>query len=87
MKTIVKNINQVSLYLFDDEMQIVADSAKIEVGNPIQLIIGDLNDANATIYAGVTAPDDWRGEKYLYVDGEWSANPDYVEPIIQQEPE
>lgn len=86
MKTIVRNINRVSLYLFEDDVLLQANATQIAVGNPIQFIIGDLNDSNVTIYDGITAPDDWRGEKYLYVDGEWLLNPDYIEPVIEQEP-
>lgn len=84
VKTIVRNINRVSLYLFEDDTRLQASATEIAVGDPVQLIIGDLNDGNATIYTGVTAPEDWRGEKYLYVSGEWSLNPDYIEPNAEQ---
>ena len=30
--------------------------------------------------SGVTAPEDWAGHKYLYVNGAWEPNPDWVEP-------
>lgn len=86
MITIVRNFNGMSLYLFADGTHIHAAEDRIIVGSPPALIIGDLNERNASIYTVKDAPDDWAGEKYFYREGGWLLNPDYVEPVIEQEP-
>lgn len=81
MKTIVRNFNRLSLYLLKDDVLVHASNTNITVGNPVQFIIGDLNDSNSTIYTVSDVPTDWIGEKYLYKNNEWSLNPDYAEPV------
>lgn len=80
MKTIVRNASGLSLYLFNDEVRLTVGPLHIVVGDPVHFIIGDCNESNVTIYAGIDAPSDWAGGKYLYADAKWSLNPDYVDP-------
>jgi hypothetical protein len=48
------------------------------------LIISDLTPGNSTLYTGVNdVPEDFKGEKYLFDGSSWTANPDYVEPILE----
>jgi hypothetical protein len=81
MKTIVRNDNNVSLYLFADDKVVDIQADKTVIGNPPELIIADCNTSNATLFEGVTDPGDWTGWKYLYtVEGGWVLNPDWVDP-------
>lgn len=83
MKTIVRNDNNVALYLFEDDVSIVQENDKTLVGNPTQFIIGDCDNQNTRIVENVQHPDpinnDWFGYKYLH-DGEWKLNPDFIDP-------
>jgi hypothetical protein len=81
MKTIVRNDNNISLYLFADDKFVDVQTDKIVVGNPPELIIADCNSNNATLFEGVTNPKKWTGWKYFYTDGDgWVLNPDWVDP-------
>ena len=79
MKTIVDEHN-CSKYLFADEKTVTVKADCIEVGSPVEFIIGDLNSSNATLIEGVTEPDDWYGCKYEYVNGVWQICQDWVDP-------
>ena len=87
MKIIVRNIDNAAIYCLADDEIVSLNKEQMIIGNPPKFLVNDCNNENVTIYDGITAPDDWRGEKYLYVDGEWLLNPDYIEPVIEQEPE
>lgn len=84
MQTIVENSTNLSKYLLDDTEVVVLNEDTIVVGDPAEFIIADLNASTATIYEGITAPDDWVGNKYTFDGTDWALNPDWVEP---QEPE
>jgi hypothetical protein len=80
MKTIVNKENSMSLYLFEDSMELIVTDQNITVGNPPEFIIGDCNSNNTIIYTNITAPDDWFGCKYFFDGTTWTINPDYVSP-------
>ena len=84
MKTILDSEN-CSKYLFADDKTITVKTDCIEVGNPLDFIIGDMNSGNATLVEGVTEPDDWFGCKYNYVNGVWELCPDWVDPRLEDE--
>lgn len=73
MQTICRDDNKVSLYLFSDETLIVQLPDKIEVGDPLELIIDDCNENNVTVHKDVTPPEDWEAWKYTFSDGAWVA--------------
>ena len=77
MKTIIRNEDNVSLYLFDNETPISIFDNRIEVGMPIFLIIGDCNSDNVTIYDDVNPPSDWLACKYTFDGDVWAQNVDY----------
>lgn len=80
MKTIVRNDNNISLYIFSDDKALAVGADRIVVGNPEELIIADCNSSNVTVYEGVTPPADWSGWKYTFDGSVWTQNPDWVDP-------
>jgi len=83
MKTIIETSTNISKYTFDDAHDLVVTAENITCPH---FIIGDMNSSNATIVEGVTPPADWVGCKYTYSDSTWTVNPDYVEPVEEDEP-
>ena len=79
MKTIIDE-HKCSKYLFANDKIVTVKDNCIEVGSPIELIIGDLNSSNAIVVEGVTEPVDWYGCKYNYVNGVWELCPDWTDP-------
>jgi len=82
MKTIIDE-NNCSKYLFADDKSVMVNSDCIEIGSPIEFIIGDLNSSNATLIEGVTEPEDWYGCKYNYVNGAWELCSDWIDPRLE----
>lgn len=80
MKTLIKNDDGVSLYIFPDEQEIIFTPNSILVGNPPKFIISDLNNETATLVENVIVPDDWVGGKYLYQDGVFTNNSSWIAP-------
>lgn len=83
MKTIVETATGLSKYLLEDTVSVTLKDDSIVVGDPAMFIVADLNADNAVVYEGVTAPDDWVGNKYTFDGSEWTLNPDWVDPVIQ----
>lgn len=77
MQTICRDDNEVSLYLFNDEALVVQYEDRIEVGDPVELIIADCNENNVTLYTNVTPPEDWAAWNYTFDGVTWSP---YQEP-------
>jgi hypothetical protein len=71
MKTITLK-NGTSVYLFENSEEVFLESHRIIVGDPIKLIINDLNVNNSTLHENVTAPDDWKAHKYLFNGVVWT---------------
>ena len=55
MKTIIENTTKLSKYLLDDDTPVAFIKGQIHVGDPedLDFIIGDLNDANASLIEDV----------------------------------
>lgn len=77
MKTLIKNENNWSLYIFEDGASVTIDSDSITTPD---FIIADLNSSNATMVENVTPPDDWQGCKYIYADSKWTVDPKWTDP-------
>jgi hypothetical protein len=77
MKTITRNTNNFSMYIFEDDVPITVKATSIITPN---FIIGDLNSGNSTMHENVTPPDDWANCKYIFDGTTWSANPNWTEP-------
>ena len=86
MKTIVETSSKLSKYLLADDVTIVSNSDMIHVGDPIEFSIGDLNSGTVTITENVTnAPSNWSGNRYKFDGTTWTANPDWVDPTLEDE--
>jgi hypothetical protein len=81
VKTIVENATNLSKYLLADDVAVVLSSDNIVVGDPAMFVVSDLNAGTATVYEGVTAPEDWAGNKYTFDGADWTLNPNWVEPL------
>jgi hypothetical protein len=82
MKTVVEAGTNLSKYVFDNATDLIVSGDNI--ATPL-LIIGDLNSSNATVHDGVTPPEDWVGNKYTFDGASWTANPDWSEPVVEEE--
>jgi hypothetical protein len=78
MKTVIRNSDSASIYLFDNDEVLGLNSENMIVGYPEKFIVSDCNQATVAVYSNVDAPLDWRGEKYLFQGGEWTPNPAYT---------
>ena len=77
MKTLIENSTKESKFIWEDADVVIMGEDKIRT--PI-FEIGDLTSVNATLVENVTPPDDWVGCKYLYDNGTWTLNPQWVDP-------
>ena len=71
MKTLIRNEDNISIYLFEDSVTLVISEDGIIVGDPIDFHIGDRNSQNTTVIENITAPSDWSHWKYKYISGQW----------------
>ena len=69
-------------YLYPDDKTLTVSSEYITVGDPPELIIGDLHSGNSTIVENVTnVPSDYYGDKYDYDSGTWTKRSDWDDSI------
>ena len=65
-------------YVYADNKTLTVTSDQITVGDPPELIIGDLHSGNSTIVENVTnVPSDYYGDKYDYDSGTWTKRSDW----------
>ena len=85
-QTITKNDGNVSLYLFDDDVEVnlsaTPNTTVRNNGDNGDFDIGDLNASNATLHTGVTAPDGWTGCKHTYDGSSWGLVSGWVDPAV-----
>lgn len=74
MKTLIRNEDDISIYLFEDDEQLLMGDEQIVVGDPVDLVIGDRHAGNTTLQENVTPPADWAPWKYKLQDGNWISN-------------
>ena len=78
MKTLTRNSDNVSLYLWSDDTTVTLQSDKTLVGdvnNPSHIIL-DCNSSNSTLHTNVTKQY-WWGHKYKYDGTSWSNNTNF----------
>ena len=89
MKTIVRNDNNVSLYLLPNDTVITQDLNKtVFTKDSLVYHVADCNTSNTTVYENVTSPPSWSGWKYLYTEENgWDLNEDWppAEPELPTE--
>ena len=69
-------------FVYPDNKTLTITSTEITVGDPPELIIGDLHSGNATIIENVTnVPSDYYGDKYDYDSGTWTKRSDWDDSI------
>lgn len=76
MKIIVRTSDNVVAYALND--QILQITETMTVCNNI--IIGDMGTSNSSIY-DVELPENFKVGAFLYVNGSFLPNPNYVEPV------
>ena len=83
-QTITKNDGNVSLYLFDDDVEVnlsaTPNATVRNNGDNGDFDIGDLNASNATLHTGVTAPDGYKIGKHTYNGSSWGLVSGWVDP-------
>ena len=82
-QTITRNDGNVSLYVFDDSVNVdlsATPNATVRNNGGNDFDIGDLNSSNATLHTGVTVPDGWMGGKHTYDGSAWGDVSGWVDP-------
>jgi len=80
MKTIVRSIDSVSLFLFPDDrdIRIKGRGTTVSKDGVVELSIPKLTSDNATLINVVDDKPDYFGHKFKHNGFTWSNNPDYV---------
>lgn len=81
MKTLIDNITKESKYVWADTTSVTLSESTTYTPD---FNIGDMNSTNATLVENVTPPEDWAGCKYLYDNGTWILNPNWIDPNIPE---
>ena len=79
MKTITKD--GVSHVVLDDSAAVFVTESGVNIGDPLEYIIGYLNSNNCKVHEAVDCPDDWQPAKYMFDGNVWSLNQDWVDPL------
>jgi len=77
MKTLLRNSDNLSMYIFGDDDSVVLDTNSVTISD---WVITDLNNTNSTLVENVTPPSDYARCKYTYSDGVWTVIPGYSHP-------
>ena len=81
-KAIVFNEDNRCPFVLDDSVTIAPGLDKLEVRNNggHDFDISDMNSLNSTVHQGVTAPDDWKGNRYTFNGVDWTEIAGWVDP-------
>ena len=77
MKTIVENSTNHSIFVFEDDDEIIMEETRIVAPNYI-IACNSKNDSK--LYENVTVPDDWFGRKYFFDGTTWELDPNFKSP-------
>jgi len=83
-KTITFNESNISAYLYDNDVPIAVESNRLVVGDPAERIIADMNSSNSTVHENVTAPADWKGNRYTFDGTTWTEIEGWVDPTVAE---
>lgn len=73
MKTVISNQNNISLFVFNDDVLISLNENNLTIGpkdNPDSTVV-DFNKHNASIVENVTPPTDWKNGIYKFENNNW----------------
>ena len=72
MRTLVENVTNISIHLFNDDDGTVLEADGLYRDS--ELLDSNYNSETATIQTVGSAPEGWYGSAFLLVDGEWLPN-------------
>lgn len=81
MKTIVRSSDHSSFMSLHNDSHITF-KRKMLVTNGITH--HDVMKSDIVIFDNVEFPEDWEPNKYLYKNGSWQLNPDWIEPVAEE---
>jgi hypothetical protein len=76
MKTIIFNDSNISVYVWENDVEITTTEESITCSD---FLITDMNSNNATIYEDITPPSGWQSGKYFYDGSDWTLNNDWID--------
>jgi len=86
MIVLTNGTDNVARYAFNDSTLINVEVDHVKVGNPLELVIGDMMRSKCTVHTAVdNVPEDYEGCKYNFDGTNWTANPDWTAPLTQEE--
>ena len=88
-KTITRKSNNVSVFVLHNDATVdlaATPNATVRgnTGGTVDFDIGDLNSSNATVHEGVTAPEDWQGNRYTFDGTTWTEVDGWVDPKVAE---
>ena len=86
MKTIIRNSDNYSLWIFEDSEIVNILENCTEIGYPVIHKILDCNSSNISLVEGVTIPEDWSGCKYTFDGNSWELSQEWIDsqPIVEE---
>lgn len=83
MKAIISKTNNAGLILLQDTDQVSISKKNIKIADDV---IFGLNSSNCVLVENVPNNTDWASGKYKLVNNQWQRNPDWTEPVVEEEP-
>jgi|9_EtaG_2_1085328.scaffolds.fasta_scaffold11751_2 hypothetical protein len=82
MKLIVENSTGLVKWALEDDKRVLMADEHLEIGEEGNLmkVICHSNKDCCLIENVTNTPDDWFGNKYKYINGNWSLNPTFIDP-------
>jgi len=84
MKTIIRNIDSISIFLLDDACSIELLEESMLVGESIVL---DCNISNVSIIENITPPEEWATLKYSFDGNDWELTQEWIDANTEADPE
>lgn len=76
MKTIIRNIDSISIFLLDDacSIELLEESMLVD-----ESIVLDCNISNVSIIEGITPPEEWETLKYSFDGNSWELTQEWID--------
>lgn len=85
MKTIIRNIDSISIFLLDDacSIELLEESMLVD-----ESIVLDCNISNVSIIENITPPEEWETLKYSFDGNSWELTQEWIDANTEEvEPE